>query len=69
MSSASEYRHFMDECLRWAIDARSDEERTSFLQIAKTWHEAAMRLEQSLGRVRESRERVERVTHDTTKRG
>ena len=60
MTTATEYRHFMDECLHWAANARSPEERNAFLQMAKTWYEAAIRLEQSLGRVRESRERVER---------
>jgi hypothetical protein len=30
----------MDECLRAAAKARSDEERRSLLQLAQTWHEA-----------------------------
>jgi hypothetical protein len=49
MSTATEYRRFLDECLHWTDNARSREERKTFLQMAKTWHEAALRLEQSLG--------------------
>jgi hypothetical protein len=65
MTTATEYRRFLDECLHWADKARSPDERKTFLQMAKTWHEAAIRLEQSLGRVRESRERVERTSKRT----
>jgi hypothetical protein len=42
MQSAKEYRELMEEALRWAATARTEEERTTFLQIAKAWHEAAM---------------------------
>jgi hypothetical protein len=40
MASSIEYRRYMDECLRAAAKARSDEERRSLLQLAQTWHEA-----------------------------
>ena len=68
MPTASEYRHYLDECLRWAAEARSDEERKSFLQLAKTWHEAAIRLERSLGRVRDSSERIKRADKEPPKK-
>jgi hypothetical protein len=51
MSSATQYRQYMDECLRAAAKAKSDEERKSLLQLAQTWHEAATNLEQGLGLV------------------
>jgi hypothetical protein len=35
MSTASEYRRFLKECLRWAERARSDEERDAFLEAAR----------------------------------
>jgi len=42
MTATAEYRGFRDECFRWAAKARSDEERCSFLEMAKTWHQAAL---------------------------
>ena len=62
MTTATEYRRFLDECLHWAANARSETERNAFLPLAKTWHEAAVRLERSLGLVKESRERMERAS-------
>jgi hypothetical protein len=35
--------------LHWADEARSEKERSAFLQMPKTWYEVALRLEQSLG--------------------
>jgi len=58
MSAAQEYRHFMNECLHWAATARSEEERSTFLQMAKTWHEAALELERGLGFVADNRDGV-----------
>jgi hypothetical protein len=58
MYAAQEYRHFMKECLRWAATARSEEERGTYLQMAKTWHEAALELEQSVSLAPDRREAV-----------
>jgi hypothetical protein len=49
MGSSVEYRQYMDECLRAAAKASSEEERNSLLQLAQTWHEAATNLEASNG--------------------
>jgi hypothetical protein len=46
--------------LHWAEKARSGDERSAFLQMPKTWYEAAIALESSLGLKRESREPIER---------
>ena len=47
MASSGEYRQYMDECLRAAAKATSEEERNSLLRLAQTWHEAATSLEAS----------------------
>src|SRR5437588_12290312 len=53
MASSIEYRRYMDECLRAAAKARSDEERWSLLQLAQTWHEA-INLEASAALVKQN---------------
>ena len=53
MASSIEYRRYMDECLRAAAKARSDEERRSLLQLAQTWHEA-INLEASAALVKQN---------------
>jgi hypothetical protein len=45
MSSAKEYRANADECMDWARTARSERERSIFIQMAQTWLHAAMLLE------------------------
>jgi hypothetical protein len=39
--------------------ARSEKERASFLQLAKTWYEAGLSEEQSLGLISESKDLLE----------
>jgi hypothetical protein len=41
VSSVEELRAYADEHLGWAKTARTDRERNIFLQMAKTWLEAA----------------------------
>lgn len=45
MSSAKEFREYARECMDWASTARSQQERTIFLEMAQTWVTAAMRRE------------------------
>ena len=45
VSAAQEYRDNAEECIGWARTARTDKERATFLQMARTWIEAAERLE------------------------
>jgi hypothetical protein len=40
--TAEECRKNAEECLRWARDAKTDSERQAFLDMARTWTEAAM---------------------------
>jgi hypothetical protein len=42
VSSEKEYRAYASECLGWAKTARTERERDAFLQMAKTWMEAAL---------------------------
>jgi len=39
--TAKEYRSYAAECMEWAKTARSDQERNTFLEMAKTWLQAA----------------------------
>lgn len=45
MTTAEEYRKFADECLRWATEAETEEFKDAFIQMARDWTLAAMRLE------------------------
>jgi hypothetical protein len=45
VSSAKEFREYARECLDWANTARSERERSIFLQMAEIWIDAATRLE------------------------
>jgi hypothetical protein len=38
--AANDYRKYAEECLRWACDAGTDEERKAFLDMARTWIQA-----------------------------
>ena len=40
--SAKEYRDHATECMGWAKTARSDQERVTFLEMAKAWIQAAV---------------------------
>jgi hypothetical protein len=42
-SSPEEYRVYAEECFDWARTARTERERDIFLQMARTWLEAAVR--------------------------
>ena len=49
MTTASEFREYARECLAWADEAETDEQRQSFLNMARDWTLAALRLEGRLG--------------------
>jgi hypothetical protein len=42
--SSKAYREFARECVRWADEAASDEDRQHFLAMAKAWIRAAAEL-------------------------
>jgi hypothetical protein len=45
MKTAAEYRDMADECLKWAREARTDEVRASYRQLAQIWLDAASKLD------------------------
>jgi hypothetical protein len=45
MTTADEFREFARECLQWADEAETDDQRQSFLDMARDWTLAAFRLE------------------------
>lgn len=49
MTTADEFREYTNECLRWADEAETDDLRQSFLDMARDWTLAALRLEGTLG--------------------
>jgi len=60
MLTSDLYRQFMADCLRWAKAARNEKDRAAFLQLAKTWHEAALEIERGLGLISESEHLLQR---------
>jgi hypothetical protein len=49
--SSQQYREFAKECLQWAEESTSNEDRSHFVEMAKAWMHAAAELENSSQRV------------------
>jgi hypothetical protein len=45
MTTASEFREYAKECLAWACEAETDDQRQSFLDMASDWTLATLRPE------------------------
>jgi hypothetical protein len=45
MRTVDEFRQYANECLQWADEAETDDQRQSFLDMARDWTLAAFRLE------------------------
>ena len=45
MKTAAEYRAMADECFKWAREAQTDEVRLCYVNLAKTWLQAASWIE------------------------
>lgn len=45
MPTPDEFRRYADECLHSAREAKSEAERKAFLDMARTWTQAAGRVE------------------------
>ena len=58
-ASPKEFREYADKCSRWAGTAKSEHERDFFLNIARTWLDAALRVEMTLAIIDEHTERAE----------
>jgi len=51
MHFAAEYREFAHEAMKWAKTAQSENERAIFLEMVRTWTEAAVALERKLEKI------------------
>jgi hypothetical protein len=45
MTTAKEFREFAAECLRWATEVEAADDRQAFLELARDWTLAAMRID------------------------
>ncbi len=45
MKTAAEYRAMAEECFRWAREAPDEAVRTSYLQMAQVWLDAASKVD------------------------
>ena len=48
MASVNDYRQFANECLRWAAEAETEEDRNALLELARDWTVAYLRLQGKL---------------------
>jgi hypothetical protein len=42
MTTATEYQEYARECARWAAEAKTEDQREAFLQLAQHWMQAAL---------------------------
>jgi hypothetical protein len=42
MTTTSQYRHYAHECIRWAAQAKDNDERQAFLEMADAWKKVAL---------------------------
>ena len=42
MKTVSEYRQYAQACFRWATNAKSDNDRGIFLEMARVWNRIAL---------------------------
>jgi hypothetical protein len=45
VKTTDEYQQYAEECIRWAAHATSEDERKAFLDMARAWTQAALRIE------------------------
>jgi len=48
MTTSHEYRQFAHRCTEWAAEAKTDEARDDFLNLAFDWTLAALRVDDAL---------------------
>ena len=44
-ASPKEFREFAEECLRWSDETKSERHRQVLLDMAKTWMQAALQID------------------------
>lgn len=45
MTTADEYRQYAEEAMRWARAAKTEQDRAGFIDLARTWMQAAQQRE------------------------
>ena len=45
MSKADDFRKYAEEAMRGAIHATSEKDKNAFIELARTWTQAALRME------------------------
>ena len=48
MSKAEDFRQYAEEAVRWARKSRTEQERRTLMDLARTWTEAAVHSERIL---------------------
>jgi hypothetical protein len=43
MSKAEEFRQYAEEAVRWACKSKTEQEKQAFMDLARTWTQAAVR--------------------------
>jgi hypothetical protein len=67
--SAKQYREFARECMRWAEESASEEDRRHFLEMAKAWVQAAAELRDESAHSETSLPRPKRRTNGASRNG
>ena len=44
MNTSDEYRDYAKECMQWAAQAKTEDQREAFTQMAQHWMLAALRM-------------------------
>ena len=58
MATANEYRTYARECLQWASETDAEDQRIRFLNMARSWTHAALRIDGILVPVQSERPEI-----------
>ena len=47
MQTAAECHQYARDCVRWAARSKTEKQRKGFLEMARAWREAALRIDNS----------------------
>jgi hypothetical protein len=49
MSKADQFRQYADEAISWAFQSKTEKERQAYIELARTWTQAALHSEHIFG--------------------
>jgi hypothetical protein len=49
MSNVDQFRQYADEAIRWAFQSKTEKERQAYIELARTWTQAALHSEHIFG--------------------